>query len=85
MPGGDEHLVAQAVEAAQLAAGEPVGPGVVAKGGVAEAALSMCVEGEESGRGATFREAHVEAISSGVDAAPFQNPFEDDDDDGVPF
>ena len=67
MPGGDEHLVAQAVEAAELAAGEPVGPGVVAKGGVAEAALSMCVEGEERGRGATFCEAHVEAISRGVD------------------
>jgi hypothetical protein len=24
-------------------------------------------------------------ISTGVDAAPFQNPFEDDDDDGLPF
>ena len=59
--------MAQAVEAAELAAGEPVGPGVVAKGGVAEAALSMCVEGEERGRGATFCEAHVEAISRGVD------------------
>jgi len=67
VPGGDDHLVAQAVEAAELAAGEPVGPRVVAKGGVAEAALSVGMEGEEGGRGATFREAHVEAIGGRID------------------
>jgi hypothetical protein len=50
MPGGDDHLVAQAVDAAEFAAGKAVGPRIVAKRGVAEAAISVGMERELGGR-----------------------------------